>query len=435
MRIKRIITALVLTIFMITSSAYAIDISTAVYNSGTDTITIGGNIKGIYKTPDKVASPVSYSYDVYQDKWGVVSPKWDSGKIASVIELKYDDPSCPNGYIKVSNRATQNTAPALRIRDVLNAYGLGEYTISGKVKLVNPDPETATTATTVYAQFYKDFTNTSTTAIPTTVNKFNSTTEFYNGTTRYYDVNQSRESITSVGSTWKDFSFTLSLEDYGINSSNVHYDQLPDGVAGSATSAKNSSLIFTTASAEGGKNDIYLADVTITKSGATAPATVPVVISDGEGNPVYANEIAVTNGKFNAALQLKSGTTPTTDYTVKVYNPNSSAENKYDTQNITISSPTAYTSDGKTDYIIQFNVFDYINTRDINSLSIIATSYDADNKLVGSTIINDLSISQSTDIIQNISLKNGTTVKLFLLENTTNLIPLTGVQIMKQPSA
>ncbi len=57
MKMKRVITALVLTIFIITSSAYAINISNAVYNSDTDTITLSGSLsKSGARTPHNVSN-------------------------------------------------------------------------------------------------------------------------------------------------------------------------------------------------------------------------------------------------------------------------------------------------------------------------------------------------------------------------------------------
>lgn len=406
MKLSKILTALFLTVCMLTSVVSAAVIDSAVYNPDTDTITIKGQIPQSEVLATKNLTndvKTSAQTSIVENAWAV-SGTWvtGTGDVYKLEKLNDDPTNCPNGYVKVSERPNYYTTPVQRIHTFLNENGLGKYEIEGKIKT------SSSTAQTIVLHLVKDFT--------TGLNHF--------------DDNYHMVKIYDVADEWVSFKAEFDINTYGVKTDGTAWEHFPSTTEGNGTKAvpRNCSIDFYTDSTSSAKlADLYVADVKISRViDYEIPDKIGVTVSNDTG-VVYANEITLKEeGGYEAALQLKDGTS-LDNLTAKVYNP---ASKKATTENIIRSSERNGVAI-KTDNLVQvsFDIFDYVDTRNINSLSIIAANYDANDILIN-TIVTPLDITHSTLVNQNVSVGgNASKTKLFLFENTTTIIPLADADV------
>lgn len=418
MKLRRVITALVLTIYTITSSAYAAVIDTAVYNSDTDTITLKGTLpKSKTLATFDTTNTIVDSTTIQENKWAVTGA-WSSSESKNVytIEKLNDDPSCANGYIKLSNRPNDYTTIAQRVHTFLSDNDCGKYIIEGKIKTGSTTPQTIT------MHLVKDYT--------AGTQKDNASTPDVNES--YYNQNYYNHKIENVANEWVSFRAVFDISDYGTDKSGNAWDHFPSSTEGNGTKtvARNCSIDFYTDSTSKAKlADVYYADIKMSKiEEYDNPEKIGVTISNSDGI-VYANEIETEEEySYKAALQLKDGTSAE-NLTANVYNPSSK---EITSLAVTTSSNRDTVSALKTDKTVNvsFDLFDFIDTRDLKSLSLLAVNYK-EGILTGSTVV-PCEITQSTLVNQNISVGgDADQTKLFLLANADTIIPLTGVHTVE----
>lgn len=402
MKLAKILTALFLTVCMLTSVVSAAVIDSAVYNPDTDTITIKGQLPESEVLDAKNLTnniATSAQTTAVENVWAATGV-WSSseGKNVYTLESLNDDSvNCPNGYVKLSQRPNYYATPVQKVYSFLNSNGLGKYVIEGKIKTSSSNPQT------ISLHLIKD----------------------YDGATtggKYYAENYYEYKIVGVANQWVSFNAVFNVEDYGMASDGTELESFP------TNKPRSCSIDFYTQNGHSDMlADLYISDVKISKIvDYNIPDKIGVTVSNNEG-VVYANEIeAKEEGGYEVALQLKDDTS-VDNLSAKIYNP---ASKKVATKDVTISSDRNGVAI-KSDNIVQvsFDIFDYVDTRDVNSLSIIAANYDANDMLIN-TVVTPLNITHSTLVNQNVTVGgNAKKTKLFLFENMTTIIPLADADV------
>ncbi|MBE7038783.1 MAG: hypothetical protein E7404_07780 [Ruminococcaceae bacterium] len=414
MKLAKILTALFLTVCMLTSVVSAAVIDSAVYNPDTDTITIKGQLPSEEISSDLLTHEINSSNiygnnNAYKDENWFIRGAW-AGKLA---ELSYDETD--SSVLKLIKREEYYFGIAQTVHSKLEQHGLGKYRLTGKVKLKTAtydDVEYGNTATKSNLQ------------VTLTLNKSANNVSGVDET--IFAKNNINNYVTVAEDTWTEFSLDFDVSIRGTTDDGT--DVLKEFPLDEEL---DSSLIFVTAGSnttdDDDLRDMYLDDLKFTfVEEYSNPEKIGIAIENDEG-VVYANEIAPEEEYgYKTALQLPEDTS-INNLTAKVYNPSTKAVS---TANVTTSNARNKTV-LKTDKTVQvsFDIFDYVDTRDIDSLSIIAANYDANNMLIN-TVVTPLDITHSTLVNQNVTVGgNAKKTKLFLFENMTTIIPLSDADV------
>lgn len=396
-KIKKVISLIILAGLLVTAggAAYADGIDSAVYNEDTDTITVSGTFSENIATSELKPDTSNAAAKGWRG--------WNGTGVSTVADTKdgFD-------YVTTSKNSKRSTGIAQGVYDGLTKYGLGTYRVSGKIKLTGIN-EGATRQLQI--SIIKHFSGWN---APGSVKS------------KYADSGY----IRGVTSSWQDFSVDIPILNYGLDRAGNTLTAFPEPSTANGNNSCHILFLVTDLSVGTEENsheeNICISNISV-RNIDKVPDKAGITVTDSTDAVIYANEIVPeADGSYKHAFQLADDVTAA-DLKARLQKNGGGGEYlEKDITNIRDIDKIKTSRNGNS-IAVSFDIFDFVDTRNISSLYMVAASYSSSGSELTGIKTEALDIKNDTKITQTVTV-GGTdetdAVKLFLLKDMTSIIPL-----------